>query len=77
MDEWRSNKAKDLLGLMVLGSDPRQKWHPSPMRNCIAGSMCASYAYSSFHLQKMHNFHVNPPKTAVFSSDLVASTSPS
>ena len=47
---------------MVLGSDPRQKWHPSPIRSCIAGSAYALYTYSSFHLQKMHNFRMNPPK---------------
>ena len=77
MDEWSSNKAKELLVLMVLGSDPRQKRHPSPMGNCIAGSACASHAYSSFNLQKMRNFRVNHPEIAVFSSDLVASASPS
>ena len=77
MDEWRSNEAKELLVLMVLGSDPRQKRHPLPMGSCIAGSACGSYAYSSFHLQKVHNFHMNPPEIAVFSNDLVASASSS
>ena len=72
-----SNVAKELLVLMVLGSYPQQKRHPSPMGSCIAGSACASYTYSSFHLQKMRNFRVSPPKIAVFSSDLVASASPS
>ena len=76
-DGWRSNEAKELLGLMVLGSDPRQKQHPPVMGNCIAGSACASYAYSSFHLQKMRNFRMNPPKIAVFSSDPMASALPS
>ena len=66
-----------MLVLMVLGSDPRQKRHPSPMGSCIAGSACASYAYSSFHLQKMRNLRVNSPEIAVFTSDLVASVSPS
>ena len=68
MDEWRSNEAKELLVLMVLGLDPWQKWHLPPMRSCITGSACASYAYS--------NFRVNSPEIAVFSSDLVASASP-
>ena len=76
-DERRSNEAKGMLVLMVLGSDPRQKRHLSPMGSCIAGSVCASYVYSSFQLQKMRNFRVNPPEIAVFSSDLVASASPS
>ena len=33
-----SNEGRELLVLMVLGSDPRQKRHPSPMGSCIAGS---------------------------------------
>ena len=69
-------RGKRNAGLDGIGVGPTTKAAPVADGE-LYRSVCASYAYSSFHLQKIRNFRVNHPEIAVFSSDLVASTSPS